>query len=135
MQTETISDSLEQRKLDPVSAYAAIGAATFAFLTVAAGVCAVFATALDSGGHTGSEMSLLAHSMTLRSALAIFLAIGGVAAVFFGLILNLKKWSMFVLVAGGLLLCTLAAYTLIGVYADFGALETASRCGTYDRYC
>ncbi len=84
---------------------------------------------LESGGHTGSDMALLAESMQFRCAGSILLLGAGGFSIFYAVETKKHVTLLFVI---GVILGLLATIPLVSVVADFGALENASRCGTYD---
>lgn len=106
-----------------------IGACLYGALVFFAVCAAMLETLFASGGHTGSEMALLAHSMDMRSAGSLLLLGVGGLAIWKGLLSPARKTLYF---ATGVVLGILAAAVITSVLLDLPALENADRCGTYD---
>jgi hypothetical protein len=101
-------------------------------LAVIAALGLAFGSALGSGGHTGSEMARIAHAIDLQSAgTLIFGLVGGITLLFS---ITEQKVSPFVF-AVGLAMCLLSGTLLVQGFQNLERLDTASQCGTYDRYC
>lgn len=106
-----------------------IGACLYGALVLFAVCAAMLETLFASGGHTGSEMALLAHNMDMRSGGSLLLLGLGSVAIWRGLFNPARKPLYFAI---GVVLGILAAVAVTSVFLDLTALETADRCGTYD---